>query len=61
MVIDKPVDATFDPKVAANSLVTPVHYLGMWARNSDNPQGLIFPERVFKEIKKLLNGSVKSE
>lgn len=32
----------------------PVHYLGVWARNSDNPQGLIFPERVFKEIQKLL-------
>jgi 2-oxoglutarate ferredoxin oxidoreductase subunit alpha len=37
----------------------PVHYLGMWARNSDQPQGLIFPERVFDEIKKLLNGPGK--
>jgi 2-oxoglutarate ferredoxin oxidoreductase subunit alpha len=33
----------------------PVHYLGMWARNSDDPQGLIFPERVFEEIKKLFD------
>jgi 2-oxoglutarate ferredoxin oxidoreductase subunit alpha len=31
----------------------PVHYLGLWARNSDQPQGLIFPERVYQEIKKL--------
>ncbi|GAB4338535.1 MAG: 3-methyl-2-oxobutanoate dehydrogenase subunit VorB [Candidatus Abyssubacteria bacterium] len=33
----------------------PVHYLGLWARNSDQPQGLIFPERVYEEIKKLLS------
>jgi len=33
----------------------PVHYLGMWGRNSDNPNGLIFPERVFEEIKKLFD------
>lgn len=33
----------------------PVHYLGMWGRNSDQPNGLIFPERVFEEIKKLFD------
>lgn len=33
----------------------PVHYLGMWARSSDQPLGLIFPERVFEEIKKLFD------
>jgi len=32
----------------------PVHYLGLWARNTDQPNGLIFPERVFEEIRKLL-------
>ncbi|MBI5116618.1 3-methyl-2-oxobutanoate dehydrogenase subunit VorB [Candidatus Poribacteria bacterium] len=32
----------------------PVHYLGLWARNSDQPNGLIFPERVFEEIRRLL-------
>jgi 2-oxoglutarate ferredoxin oxidoreductase subunit alpha len=32
----------------------PVDYLGLWARNSDQPQGLIFPERVLAEIKKIL-------
>jgi 2-oxoglutarate ferredoxin oxidoreductase subunit alpha len=33
----------------------PVHYLGMWGRNSDQPNGLMFPERVFEEIKKLFD------
>jgi 2-oxoglutarate ferredoxin oxidoreductase subunit alpha len=33
----------------------PVHYLGLWARHSDQPLGLIFPERVFEEIKKLFD------
>lgn len=33
----------------------PVHYLGLWARNTDDPRGLIFPERVFEEIKKLFD------
>ncbi len=37
----------------------PVHYLGLWARNSDQPQGLIFPERVFEEIKKMFDGASK--
>jgi radical SAM superfamily enzyme YgiQ (UPF0313 family) len=25
----------------------------LWARDSDQPQGLIFPERVLEEIKKM--------
>jgi 2-oxoglutarate ferredoxin oxidoreductase subunit alpha len=33
----------------------PVHYLGMWGRNSDQPNGLMFPERVLEEIKKLFD------
>ncbi len=32
----------------------PVHYLGMEGRNSESPQGLIFPERIHAEIAKLL-------
>ena len=31
----------------------PVEYLGLWARNTDQPNGLIFPERVYEEIKKM--------
>jgi 2-oxoglutarate ferredoxin oxidoreductase subunit alpha len=33
----------------------PVHYLGMWGRSNDQPNGLMFPERVLEEIKKLLD------
>ncbi|MCP4683375.1 MAG: hypothetical protein GY864_13675 [Desulfobacterales bacterium] len=35
----------------------PVHYLGMEGRSSESPQGLIFPERVYAEIAKLLGKS----
>ncbi len=33
----------------------PVHYLGMWGRSNDQPNGLMFPERVLEEIKKLFD------
>ena len=36
----------------------PVHYLGMWGRSSDQPNGLMFPERVLEEIKKLFDNPV---
>ncbi len=35
----------------------PVHYLGLEGRASESPQGLIYPERVYTEIAKLLGKS----
>ena len=37
----------------------PVHYLGMWGRSNDQPNGLMFPERVLEEIKKLLDSPLR--
>lgn len=53
VVEDSPGEMVEDVKAAVQGKV-PVHLLGVWGRDNTGPGGLIFPERIFEEVKDLI-------
>ena len=53
VVEDSPGELVEDVEAAVLEQV-PVHLLGIWARHHSGPSGLIYPERIFQEIKALI-------
>lgn len=52
VVEDSPGELVEDVEQAVRGLA-PVHLLGVWARHLPGPSGLIYPERILEEVKKL--------
>lgn len=53
VVEDSPGGLVEDVKSAVEG-VSPVHFLGIQARHTASPEGLIFPERILQEVRELL-------
>jgi 2-oxoglutarate ferredoxin oxidoreductase subunit alpha len=52
VVEDSPGEMVEDVKLAVQG-ATPVHFLGIQARHTFRPEGLIFPERILQEVREI--------